>query len=71
MGTSKTMAPLTIALGPGFTAGIDVDFVIETKGGIIWAELLLKEEQQKIQAYLEIYVDIPRKESYIHLQRGL
>ena len=27
------MAPLTIALGPGFTAGVDVDVVIETKRG--------------------------------------
>ena len=32
-GTSIDMAPLTIALGPGFTAGIDVDVVIETKRG--------------------------------------
>lgn len=32
-GTARTMAPLTIALGPGFTAGKDVDFVIETKRG--------------------------------------
>ena len=27
------MAPLTIALGPGFEAGKDVDFVVETKRG--------------------------------------
>ena len=33
LGTSKDMAPLTIALGPGFCAGIDVDYVIETKRG--------------------------------------
>lgn len=32
-GTSRSMAPLTIALGPGFTAGQDVDFVVETKRG--------------------------------------
>ena len=30
---NKNMAPLTIALGPGFTAGVDVDVVIETKRG--------------------------------------
>lgn len=41
LGTKKTMAPITIALGPGFTAGVDVDAVIETKRGhdlgrIIW-----------------------------------
>lgn len=33
LGTKRTMAPLTIALGPGFTAGADVDVVIETKRG--------------------------------------
>lgn len=32
-GTTKEMAPLVIALGPGFTAGEDVDVVIETKRG--------------------------------------
>jgi xanthine dehydrogenase accessory factor len=33
LGTTKDMAGLTIALGPGFSAGEDVDFVIETKRG--------------------------------------
>lgn len=33
LGTTRSMAPLTIALGPGFTAGEDVDFVIETMRG--------------------------------------
>ena len=33
LGTTRDMAPLTIALGPGFTAGQDVDAVIETKRG--------------------------------------
>lgn len=33
LGTRRDMAPLTIALGPGFTAGDDVDFVIETMRG--------------------------------------
>ena len=33
LGTTRTMAPLTIALGPGFVAGKDVDAVIETKRG--------------------------------------
>ena len=41
LGTVRDMAPLTIALGPGFTAGQDVDAVVETKRGhrlgrIIW-----------------------------------
>ncbi len=33
LGTKKSMAPLTIGLGPGFYAGRDVDVVIETKRG--------------------------------------
>ena len=33
LGTSRDMAPITIGLGPGFTAGHDVDAVIETKRG--------------------------------------
>ena len=33
LGTNKEMAPITLALGPGFTAGEDVDAVIETKRG--------------------------------------
>ena len=27
LGTSRDMAPITVALGPGFTAGVDVDAV--------------------------------------------
>lgn len=33
LGTTREMAPLTIALGPGFVAGRDVDVVVETKRG--------------------------------------
>lgn len=33
LGTHRAMAPITVALGPGFTAGADVDAVIETRRG--------------------------------------
>ena len=33
LGTRREMAPITVALGPGFEAGNDVDAVIETKRG--------------------------------------
>lgn len=33
LGTHKGMAPITVALGPGFCAGEDVDAVVETKRG--------------------------------------
>lgn len=41
LGTRKDMAPITVALGPGFEAGVDVDAVIETQRGhdlgrILW-----------------------------------
>lgn len=32
-GTRRDMAPITIGVGPGFTAGDDVDAVVETKRG--------------------------------------
>lgn len=33
LGTRRDIAPITVALGPGFTAGLDVDAVVETKRG--------------------------------------
>ena len=33
LGTHRGMAPVTVALGPGFTAGVDVDAVVESKRG--------------------------------------
>jgi len=33
LGTTKDLAPITIGLGPGFEAGVDVDVVIETNRG--------------------------------------
>lgn len=33
LGTSREMAPITVGLGPGFTAGEDVDAVVETMRG--------------------------------------
>lgn len=41
LGTSREMAPVTVGVGPGFTAGEDVDAVVETMRGhflgrVIW-----------------------------------
>ena len=33
LGTNRQMADKTIALGPGFSAGVDVDLVVETQRG--------------------------------------
>lgn len=42
LGTNRSMAPITIGLGPGFTAGEDVDAVIETMRGHRLGRVILK-----------------------------
>ena len=42
LGTTRKMASLTIALGPGFEAGKDVDYVVETKRGHYLGRILDK-----------------------------
>ena len=42
LGTHRDMAPITIALGPGFCAGEDVDVVIETMRGHDLGRLIFK-----------------------------
>lgn len=42
LGTGRFMAPITIALGPGFAAGQDVDAVIETMRGHNLGRLILQ-----------------------------
>lgn len=47
LGTSKDLAKITIALGPGFTAGKDVDVVIETARGHDLGRLIFHGEAKK------------------------
>ncbi|WP_352418377.1 selenium-dependent molybdenum cofactor biosynthesis protein YqeB [Proteiniborus sp.] len=42
LGTNKNLAPITIALGPGFEAGVDADVVIETKRGHYLGSLIFE-----------------------------
>lgn len=42
IGTHKNMAPIVIGVGPGFTAGVDVDAVVETKRGHYLGKLILE-----------------------------
>lgn len=44
LGISKNLAPITIALGPGFSAGEDVDVVIETMRGHNLGKLIFSGE---------------------------
>jgi len=52
LGTSRDMADVTIALGPGFNAGVDVHAVIETKRGHDLGRVIL-------QGYAEADTGIP------------
>lgn len=40
LGTTLDMANLVIALGPGFTAGVDCDYIVETKRGHSLAKII-------------------------------
>ncbi|MCL2398620.1 MAG: selenium-dependent molybdenum cofactor biosynthesis protein YqeB [Defluviitaleaceae bacterium] len=42
LGTNRNMAPITIGLGPGFAAKVDVDIVIETKRGHNLGRLIME-----------------------------
>lgn len=42
LGTDKSLGPLTIALGPGFEAGTDVHYVVETNRGHYLGRLIEK-----------------------------
>ena len=42
LGTTREMADLTVALGPGFVAGDDVDYVVETMRGHNLARVIAK-----------------------------
>lgn len=65
LGTNKAMAPITIALGPGFEAKKDVDIVIETKRGHDLGRLIFEgfaKENTKIPGEIKGY----SKERVIH-----
>lgn len=42
LGTNKSMAPITIGIGPGFTAGDDVDLVVESNRGHTLGKVIYK-----------------------------
>ena len=42
LGTNRDMAPITVGLGPGFTAGEDVDAVVETMRGHHLGRVILR-----------------------------
>lgn len=44
IGTHRAMAPITVALGPGFKAGVDCDIVVETNRGHDLARLIFHGE---------------------------
>lgn len=46
-GTNREMAPITIGLGPGFTAGLDVDVVVESMRGHDLGKLIFEGKAMK------------------------
>jgi xanthine dehydrogenase accessory factor len=44
IGTNRSMAPVTVGVGPGFKAGIDVDIVVETMRGHNLGRLIFEGE---------------------------
>lgn len=44
IGTNRAMAPITVALGPGYVAGKDVDIVVETNRGHNLGRIILQGE---------------------------
>jgi len=60
LGTRRSMAPVTIALGPGFTAGEDVHYVIETMRGHRLGQIIEKgpaSPDTKIPGNIEGYTE--------------
>lgn len=47
IGTSRAMAPITVALGPGYVAGKDVDIVVETNRGHNLGRIILNGDAAK------------------------
>jgi xanthine dehydrogenase accessory factor len=47
VGTNKNMAPITVAVGPGFKASVDVDVVVETMRGHDLGRLIFQGEAMK------------------------
>ena len=66
LGTTRKMAPLTIALGPGFEAGKDVDYVVETKRGHYLGKIL---DKGSAIENTESLADTEKSESFMHRQR--
>lgn len=47
LGTHRDMAPITIGVGPGFEAGVDVDLVVESKRGHNLGKVIYKGKAAK------------------------
>jgi len=63
VGTSRDMAPITIAIGPGFEAGEDVDLVVETNRGPDLGKIIYSGKAQENTGFLLELWDIQRSES--------
>ena len=65
LGTTREMADLTVGLGPGFVAGKDVDYVVETMRGHNLARIITKGA-----AYLPVSSSYSAAITYLSLSRS-
>ena len=63
------MADKTIALGPGFSAGVDVDIVVETQRGHNLGRIIEKGPLRPIQVLPVSSADTEKNGSSIHRQK--
>ena len=70
LGTDKTMAKHTIALGPGFTAGVDVDLVIETMRGHSLGRIIREEWLCRIRECRGSLPVMERNGWFTHRRKG-
>lgn len=71
LGTKRSMAPRTFALGPGFTAGIDVDVVVETNRGHYLGRLIYQGTAQPNTGVPGVIAGVSKERVVYSLKAGL
>lgn len=71
LGTNRGMAPLTIGVGPGFCAGEDVDFVVETMRGHSLGRVIKSGEAIKNTAIPGVIAGVSKDRVIYSLNEGV
>ena len=70
LGTTREMADLTVGLGPGFVAGEDVDYVVETMRGHNLARIITKALLCQTQEFRVSLEDLEKSACFMLLLQG-